>query len=364
MRASSVLVVLAPFLVMACGTLLDIGPDGPAVGGEGGIAPAGDGGARSDATPDGGGDPGGDGAPPPCAKDDAGACTGDVVTSSRGLVYSLVVQGAFVYFGSRSGVVGRVDVMGAGYKEYASSLGEVEQIAVDGTHVYIASYSAGVHRTPKEGPPALETVDSCLEARAVAVDGTSAYWLTTGCGSAHLASKDFASGGTATSAALPAADVLATSRDGHLVVDAARVYFASYQRVANLPKSLAGTPTSMSDWYLTQENVNGLALDGNELFVRLAFNVSVLTTTQQASVIATQRDVATTPADVYRAGIATDAMHVYFAATSGREVRRAVKSGTNAVAFAADSSRPLAVALDGAYVYWSNAAGQIRRAPK
>jgi hypothetical protein len=348
---------LAPFLTMAgiaCGTVLDIEPDPPtmgAEGGEGGGGPGGEGGAGGE---------GGEG--------EGGPATGGVVATGRGLIYSLVVDVGFVYFGSRSGVVGRIGATGVNYTEYVSDAGAVEQVAVDATHVYVASYTksgAGVIRSRKVDPDVVEIIDTCPEARAIALDDTSAFWLSTGCGGAHVGAKRFAADASVATSFLPPLDAFAAGpRDGHLVVDGTRVYYASQKRMAQLPKTLTGTPTSMSDWTFSTESVNGLALDGAEIFVRGNYMVSAVYGNQQSSTVTSHGNIAALPMDDDRTGIASDATHVYFAATNGGEVRRFAKGTQLVSVFARDPGKPLAIALDADYVYWSNTLGEIRRAPK
>lgn len=355
MVRSRVLVALALAMTVACGTFLQIDPDESSL-------PAREGGAK-DARADGEVDVA------PCETGPSGDCIGSILATGRGRVDALVVDGAFLYYASRSGKVGRVGVTGEGAREYGTTFVNAVGIAVDATHVYVASYTQapGIARVAKDGDGTIETVDPCDGASGVAVYGGSAFWLTTGCGRPHAGAKNLATGSSIASDA----DVDTTSgfamatRDGHIAVDDAGVFFASYAKVGNLPLDLAGTPRILSNWQTSPEGVLGLSIDEDGVYVRTSGEVSMLSKAQKSpDIINALFSAPTLPREEDRSGITTDANYIYFASSGGHELRRVAKSGGKIELVAADPGGPLAVALSGPYVYWSNGYGELLRAPK
>lgn len=120
----------------------------------------------------------------------------------------------------------------------------------------------------------------------------------------------------------------------------------------------------LSDWMGSGEIILGLSLGDDGVFVRTSSTVASLAKTQTSMVISTVQEVPAFPLESDRTGIANDALYIYYTSPSSGLVRRVPKTSTVAQDVAFDSGKPLAVALDATHVYWSNGAGEIRRAKK
>lgn len=281
-----------------------------------------------------------------------GLCTPTLLASNQLDPADVAVDGTSVYWASTvGGTVAKVAKTGGATTVLATGQNTPMGVLLDEGWVYFSNTSniGAVLRVPKAGGAAQTVASGQYYPYRMAIDGDTLY-VTSDSTAGNVSTVPKAGGAVSIFAA-------SQSSPKGIVVDATGVYWTSFKEVKRSPKSGNGI-TKLS----TQEKFPyALAADATSLYWSDGYAYAIRKSTKTGAGTTT---LATLPFGQGARSIAIDDTAVYWVSKEGDLVQKVSKSGGTPMTLA-KASAPLGVAVDEAYVYWTNSGdGSVMRVAK
>jgi hypothetical protein len=303
---------------------------------------------------------------------DAGSCSPDAATTlapSQADAHRIAVDSTYVYWtddvGGGGGKVQRVLRSGGAPELVAGGQNSPQAIAVDDNNAYWINLNFGtpgaVMKAPKNGDggavvPLVPNIT--LDSRDLAIDQNNVYWTENNGGFTFDAQVHrVAKGGGAAS---PVVTEKGVSGIDDIVTDGVFVYYvvraaggnATALRKAPVDQQDAGTPSILLAAGKLQ---GGLALRTGVLYWKDCSSLGPTKCKIYSLPVGggTPAEVATDDTD-YQSRLAVDDAYVYWTDWGHKTIYKALIGGGSPIQLSASESCPDGIAVDDAHVYWAN----------